>query len=426
MADRQFDIIIFGATGFTGFRVVKYLIQYLSAQNDELKFAIAGRSESRLLQVRKKFGTQFQDIPIFIADVKNSYTLDDMCAQTRVVVNCVGPYRYFGQPVVEACVKKQTNYVDVTGEPQFVESMMMVYGQEAQRVGITIVHCCGFDSIPADLGVLFTASQYQAPARISAVESFLTLHTGPASFKGHYATWESAVMGFGDAKLLRKTRKQLRKIQATKVPVVGKKIKIKKFPFRNKNLKGNPWCLPFPGSDASVVRNSHIEIMRQATQEQKQGEICLPQYAAYFTVKTTFYLIILMIVGLVFQILAYFSWGRKLLKKYPKIFSLGAFSHDGPTEKQMKQTSFQTDFYGTGFAEDLSKKYVHTRVSGPEPGYAATPIFVIQSALTILREESGVVPHGVLTPGAAFSKSNLISNLQKESIRFEIISEKQS
>lgn len=426
MTDRQFDITIFGATGFTGFRVAKYLIQYLSVQNDELIFAIAGRSESRLLDIQKKLVTYSKSkIPILIADVKSSHTMNEMCDQTRVLVNCVGPYRYFGKPVVEACVQSRTHYVDVTGEPQFVESMMLNYDQAAQEAGVTIVHCCGFDSIPADLGVLFTASQYQAPARISSVESFLTVHTGPASSKGHFATWESAVMGFGDAKSLRSIRKKLRIKQDTKVPVVGKKLKIKKFPFRNKNLKGNPWCLSFPGSDASVVRNSHIEMTRRGLAEQKQGEICLPQYAAYFTVKNTFYLIILIVVGIIFQILASFSRGRKLLLKYPTLFSLGGFSHDGPTEKQMKQTSFQTDFYGKGFAENGSERCIHTRVSGPEPGYAATPIFVVHSALTILREAS-VVPHGVLTPGAAFSKSNLISNLQKEKIHFEIIGEKQS
>ncbi|EUA87471.1 saccharopine dehydrogenase family protein [Mycobacterium ulcerans str. Harvey] len=146
---REFDIILYGATGFVG----KLTAQYLARAGGDARIALAGRSTDRLLAVRQTLGEAAQSWPVVSADAGAPATLKEMAARTRVVVTTVGPYMRYGLPLVAACAAAGTDYADLTGEPPFVRESIDLYHKQAADTGARIVHACGFDSIPSDLTV---------------------------------------------------------------------------------------------------------------------------------------------------------------------------------------------------------------------------------------------------------------------------------
>jgi short subunit dehydrogenase-like uncharacterized protein len=146
---REYDIVLYGATGFVG----KLTAEYLARAGKGARIALAGRSTDRLLAVRETLGESAQSWPVLVADASSPSTLDAMAAQTRVVVTTVGPYSRYGLPLVAACAAAGTDYADLTGEPPFVRDSIDLYHKQALDTGARIVHACGFDSIPSDLTV---------------------------------------------------------------------------------------------------------------------------------------------------------------------------------------------------------------------------------------------------------------------------------
>jgi short subunit dehydrogenase-like uncharacterized protein len=146
---REYDIVLYGATGFVG----KLTAEYLARAGGGARIALAGRSTDRLLAIRETLGESAQSWPVLVADASSPSTLDAMAAQTRVVVTTVGPYSRYGLPLVAACAAAGTDYADLTGEPPFVRNSIDLYHKQALDTGARIVHACGFDSIPSDLTV---------------------------------------------------------------------------------------------------------------------------------------------------------------------------------------------------------------------------------------------------------------------------------
>ncbi len=158
-ADRQFDLALFGATGFTGGLAAEYLARNAPAG---LRWALVGRNRGRLEDVRARLARLDGTAPapeLLEADAADRTPLDAVAAAARVVVTTVGPYALYGEPLVAACAAAGTDYVDLTGEPEFVDRMWTLHHAEAERTGARLVHCCGFDSIPHDLGAYFTVQQ---------------------------------------------------------------------------------------------------------------------------------------------------------------------------------------------------------------------------------------------------------------------------
>ncbi len=147
MAD-DFDIVLFGATGFTGGLVAEYIA---SRYDGQVRWALAGRSAAKLAKVREALGV---DVPLLVADSDDARALRDMCSRTRVVISTVGPYQLHGSALIAACAETGTAYVDLCGEPGWMRLMIDAHHDEAKRSGARIVFSCGFDSIPFDLGVL--------------------------------------------------------------------------------------------------------------------------------------------------------------------------------------------------------------------------------------------------------------------------------
>jgi short subunit dehydrogenase-like uncharacterized protein len=160
--DPPADVIVFGATSFVGQLLVRYLFERHgvgAGADGTLRWAIAGRSRARLEALRASLGPGAAGLPLHVADAQDEPALRALCAAARVIVSTVGPYALHGEPLLRACAESGTDYCDLTGEVQWIRRMLDRYESAAAASGARIVHCCGFDSIPSDLGVHFLQSE---------------------------------------------------------------------------------------------------------------------------------------------------------------------------------------------------------------------------------------------------------------------------
>ena len=152
---REHDVIVFGASGFTGELVAEYLLAHYG--DSDLRIALAGRNEAKLEAVRERLGVvhpKADSLPILMADSFDKKALKRLAKSAEVICTTVGPYAKYGEPLVEACVDRGTDYCDLTGETPFIRRIIDRYHDAARESGARIVCCCGFDSIPSDLGTL--------------------------------------------------------------------------------------------------------------------------------------------------------------------------------------------------------------------------------------------------------------------------------
>merc|ERR1712062_269959 len=209
-----FDIVIFGASGYTGQYVIEYVVRNVeddfkkqqgSVQEPrKLKWAVAGRSKDKLAKVLMSAslnvpGFDHSTIELIVCDVKDESSLKKMVTQTKVLLNCVGPYRFSGEPVVKACAQYGTHYVDISGEPQFLETTQLKYNDQAAQNGTYIVGSCGFDSIPSDMGQVVVHRSMDGP--VNTIETYLKVDT-PSDEPGatiNFATYQSAIYGYAMA-----------------------------------------------------------------------------------------------------------------------------------------------------------------------------------------------------------------------------------
>lgn len=176
MVDPSFDIIVFGATSFVGQIMTRYMSEEFA--DGSVHWAIAGRSEQKLKTLRDEVG--LADLEIIVADAKDEAALAALCARTKVVISTVGPYALYGDGLVKACAASGTHYCDLSGEPQWIRKMQRQHTAAAKASGARIVHCCGFDSIPSDLGVHFL----QNAARVKTGQPLRRINMRVAKMKG--------------------------------------------------------------------------------------------------------------------------------------------------------------------------------------------------------------------------------------------------
>src|SRR4051812_3283347 len=159
-AAAEFDIIVYGATGFTGRLVAEYLARNYRA-GGSVKWAMAGRNAQKLTTVRDEIGAPAA-IPLLIADAADSFSLNAMARRTKAVLTTVGPYQMYGSELVAVCAQTGTDYVDLCGEPAWMREMIDAHEATAKRTGARIVFSCGFDSVPFELGVWFLQEHAKA------------------------------------------------------------------------------------------------------------------------------------------------------------------------------------------------------------------------------------------------------------------------
>ncbi len=389
---RSFDVVVFGATGFTGRLACEYLARKMGAA--PFRWAIAGRNRGKLEEVKKALEAidpACAAVGVLEASVDDRPSLSRMAKETQVVLTTVGPYARHGMPVVEACVSEGTDYVDITGEPDFVDATLERFGESARAAGIRVGSCCGFDSIPHDLGVLYTVKQLATPTAPLKVEAFVRA-TG--TFSG--GTWQSAI---GAMSNLRTAARGARKRLAATSAVRRRRVRGAKGGIRyDRGLKA--WVCPLPTIDPQVV-------LRSARALESYGPSF--EYGHYARVKSGMKLAAgLAGVGAMVA-LAQLPPTRKLLLKVRA-------SGDGPSEAQRARGRFEVTFRATTPDETLL-----CRVSGGDPGYAETAKMVSEAALCLALDRAKLpAATGVLTPAVAMGEP-LLERLQAAGIRFEVL-----
>jgi len=207
--ERDFDVLIFGASGYTGERVARTLSKWSMPGGAwaTVRWAIAGRSQKKLDGMLG--GLASPPTGVVIADTSDEASLRAMSARTHVLMNATGPYRFYGEAVVSACIATTTDYCDLCGEPEFIDRCQLKHSDAARTAGVLVVHACAFDSVPADLGTLFTAMQFPPPALCAHADMYhvVSVEGSPPGASGHATTFRAAVHGFGGAGETRAQRK---------------------------------------------------------------------------------------------------------------------------------------------------------------------------------------------------------------------------
>ena len=386
--ERPYDIVVFGATGFTGALTAEYLAAHAPTTT---KWALAGRSASKLQHTRDRIAVAHptaSKVDLIEADIGDRASIRRLAESTKVVITTVGPYINYGEPLVAACATAGTDYVDLTGEPEFVDRMWLGYHDEAQRTGARLVHSCGFDSIPYDLGVLFTVNQLPEGVPLS-VEGFVS---AGGTFSGGTATSAVHIMG-----RLRQGRQVAAQRGRREPKPAGRSVKgVTKPPHRNATAGG--WVVPAPTIDP-------ITVLRSARALDRYGPEF--RYGHYLTTKrlpTTAGLI----AGVgTFVTLAQLPPTRNLLfKALPK-------AGEGPSEERRATSWFRVRLAGQG-----GGRRVVTEVTGGDPGYGETSKMLAESALCLAHDD---LPDrsGQLTPAVAMGQP-LIDRLTAAGIAFTV------
>jgi short subunit dehydrogenase-like uncharacterized protein len=385
--ERQYDLVLCGATGFTGGLTAEYLAANAPA---ELRWALAGRNRSKLDAVAERLAAQAPQAPkldVLLADAADREALQKIAEAAKVVVTTVGPYALYGEPLVAACAAAGTDYCDLTGEPEFVDRMWVEHHAEAKRTGARLVHCCGFDSIPHDLGAYFTVQQLPEGVPLT-VNGYVRSN---ARFSG--GTYHSAVNGFARARQTLNASKERRRLEprpeGREVHAASARIR------RDERLGG--WTVPLPTIDGAVIRRSAAALERYGpdfTYGHNMVAKHLPTVAAIAAGVGT--------VGALAQL----PPTRKLLLKLKA-------PGEGPTEAERQRSWFKLVFVGEG-----GGKSVVTEVSGGDPGYSETSKMLAESGLCLAFDE--LPEHsGQLTTAVAMGDP-LRERLQKAGIRFHV------
>lgn len=163
MPPRDFDVVLYGASGFTG----KQTVEYFAAQAGKIRWAIAGRNREKLEAVKSQIGEAVKNIEVLVADSEDQSAIDKIVSRTRVFLTTAGPFALYGTKIVDACVRFKTHYVDITGETVWVKNLIDRYHAQAAADGPRIIPFCGFDSIPSDLGTFLVARYMQQTLGVS-------------------------------------------------------------------------------------------------------------------------------------------------------------------------------------------------------------------------------------------------------------------
>ena len=386
--DRDHDIVILGATGFTGELTAAYLAGHAPAG---LRWALAGRNRAKLEQVRDRLAEidpTLSDLPLLEADSSDDVSLRALAESTRVVVTTVGPYLQYGEPLVAACARAGTDYVDLTGEPEFVDRMYLEHHDEAVASGARIVHACGFDSIPHDLGALFTVQQLgsEAPITLRGVVRAAGVASG--------GTFHSALGAMARAKQMRDAAKARRAKEGRPVGRSSRAVAGK--PHRDRLL--GLWLLPMPTIDPFVVARSGAALASYGPDF---------RYSHYAGLKTLRYTVGGAAVVSGVLLAAQVKPVRELLKSRVK-------QGQGPSEERRERSWFTVDFVG-----ESAGRAVRTRVAGGDPGYGETAKMLAESALCLALDDNPPTSGQVTTAYAMGER--LLARLQAAGMTFEVL-----
>jgi len=386
-ANREYDVIVYGASGYTGRLVAETMAKQYGVGGD-VKWAMAGRNREKLEAVRDEIGAP-AETPIVIADADDPASIKAMAESTKVVLTTVGPYQLYGEPLVQACAEAGTGYVDLCGEPAWMRHMIDKYEAKAKETGARIVFSCGFDSIPFDLGVYFLQENAKeklgGPAprvkgRVRAMEGKFSGGTA-ASFK---ATMAAAAK---DPMVLQVMRDPFALTPGFSGPEQPHGMQ----PMEDPAVGG--WVAPFIMA-AINTRNVH-----------RSNFLMGHPYGEDFVYDE------MVITGPG-------EAGEKAAKAVAQADPMGGKTPkpgEGPTKEERESGHYNVLFIG-----ESDGKTVKVGVSGDkDPGYGSTSKMIAESAICLAKDE-GTTEGGIYTPAPAMGMA-LVKRLKKNAgLKFEI------
>jgi short subunit dehydrogenase-like uncharacterized protein len=409
MSENGYDLVVFGATSFVGRLLADYLLRTYGVGQD-LTWAIAGRSESRLESLRKELGTAADDLPVIVADASDENALKAMCDQTGVVISTVGPYALFGEPLIKVCAETGTDYCDLTGEVQWLREMIHKYQATAESSGARIVNCCGFDSIPSDLGVYFI--QQEAQTRFGQPLTCVKMRVKAAKGEFSGGTVASLLNVVKEASSNPELRKELANPYSVCPPNHG-------FTARQPNVKSaeydrdfQAWTAPFvmAAINTRVVHRSNALSDKAYGADFRYDEAMMTGRGLKGRVAA------LGVTGALggFMVGAAVRPTRWLLERFvvPK-------PGEGPSPEAQEKGFFDLRFYGeTRDGESLWAKVTGDR----DPGYGSTSKMLGQAGVCLAKDlAGGELPGGFWTPSTAMD-GQLLERLRAYSgLQFELL-----
>jgi short subunit dehydrogenase-like uncharacterized protein len=368
-AEREHDVVIFGATGFTGALTAEYLAENAP---EGVRWALAGRNRGKLEAVRERLAElnpAATDVPVLHADVEEPATLREVARSAHVVATTVGPYMAYGEPLVEACAQAGTDYADLTGEPEFVDRMYVRHDAAARESGARIVHTCGFDSIPPDLGALFTVQQLPEGVPLR-VQGFVR---AGGTFSG--GTYNTALASMGRLRQSAAAASERRKLEPKPE---GRRVRAVRGAPRYESAV-RAWVLPMPTIDPAVVTRSARALDRYG-----------PDFTYSHWVAVRRLPVAAGMAGgaAAFVAIAQLPPARALLSR---VRSPG----EGPSAEQRAKGWFKVRFVGEG-----GGRRVVTEVAGGDPGYGDTAKMLGEAALCLAGDELPETA-GQVTPAVA-------------------------
>ena len=384
--ERAYDVVLVGATGFTGRLSAEYLARQLP---DGARWALVGRNPQKLADVQAGLGPRGRTATVLTADLTDIAALADLAASTRVLATTAGPYLVLGRGLAAACADAGTDYLDLAGEPEFVDRVYLDCHERAVATGARLVHSCGFDSIPHDMGAYFTVCHLPDDSPITLAGYV----RAKASISG--GTYQSAVNSFARIGAARAAAKERRRRE--KRPSDRRARAVPGKPHRVPG--GKLWAVPLPTIDPAVVARSARALPEYGP------DFTYSHYAAarHVTTLAGAGLGLATVVGLA-QIP---PLRRFLMGRMP--------SGSGPSAAQRAKSWFKVRFVG-----QAGPTRIVTQVSGPDPGYGGTAAMLGESAMCLAFDDLPQTS-GQVTTAVAMGQ-RLIDRLVGAGFTFEVLS----
>ena len=389
---KQLDLIIWGATGFTGQLVSEYINKKYS--NTALKWGIAGRNKEKASVIAKRLNIAKDRV--FIADCNNIESLIKLTSKTKVICTTVGPYAKLGTNLIDACIKTNTNYCDITGETQWIRKMIDKYHSKAKEGKIKIINSCGFDSIPSDMGVFY--SQKKLFEKTGKYASKINMRVAGAKGGISGGTYNSLSNVLEEARVDKEVRKTLTNPYG--LNPIDKQNGLDKADLQSVifDKVSNSWIAPFvmAGINTKIVRRSHALIDFKYGSDFSYDEATLSGK------------------GVLGQVKGYLS----LIPIFLATRKKGSFiknivdyvlpkSGEGPSEKTRISGYYNLRFYLT----QQDKIYLSKVIGDMDPGYGSTSKMLAESAVCLALDKTPET-YGILTPSVALGDP-LLKRLQE-------------
>ena len=390
--DRKYEIIVYGATGFTG----QICCKYLRDNYKDLVWAMAGRNEEKLAQVKSDFNLECD---VVVADGGDLESLRSLASQTKVVLSTAGPFARYGSLLVQACVENGTHYTDITGENHWVKGLIDKHHEEAASKGTRIIPSCGYDSIPSDIGAYFTVSQFNKP--VSRVDVYQEALGGASG-----GTTETMFTMDGLNKDMRAPF-----VLNPEETVSAEQREKSKDGFSIKQVEGiDGWT----GMGLMAMANTRVVRRSAALMEQNQkpygNNFTFGEHGLFSTKRMAR----LASYGLLMAFLVISTPIKHLVRPFlPK-------PGEGPSQEQQDNGWFRSTFVAE--SEDGERK-ICTMYGSGDPGYKSTAKLVCESALALARSDDlpgGNEYGGVLTSAVGLGEV-LIDRLKNAEIEFKVL-----